>query len=89
VGVTAELLKRAHAKGIRVEASAYSQRGDDTAGVFLDGLLEWNRTRPAGERFDGAHFDHEEYNRAWLETLRSLWQGTTLAELRKIDPKFT
>ena len=89
VGVTAELLKRAHAKGVRVEASAYSQRGDDTAGVFLDGLLEWNRTRPTGERFDGAHFDHEDYNRAWLETLRSLWEGKTLAELRKIDPKFT
>ncbi len=89
LGMTEQLLERAHKRGIRVEASATGRgRSDEGVGDYMSGVLAWNRSHPKSQWFDGAHFDNEEYSGTWLDAVRKVWEGDTLAQLKKMDPSF-
>ncbi len=80
------LLDQAHQRGIRVEASCHYTR--DRPYEYMDAVLAWNQSHPSSQRFDGAHFDWEIYSTEWLGILQNIWGGTTLAQLKQLDPSF-
>lgn len=61
-----EFLERAHGQGLEVEALAgtpewATRENHPFALAAVDVVLEFNRSSPAGARFDGIHFDVEPY----------------------------
>lgn len=89
LGFTAQLLERVHKKGICIEASATGHgRSHQGASDYVSSVLAWNRSHPKSQWFDGVHFDHEDYTGTWLGVRQKIWDGDTLAQLKKMNPSF-
>lgn len=84
VGITEQLLSRAHEAGVRVEACPNAGR---EGGVF-EGLLPWNESHPPAQQFDGVYLDVEggSINDHWLARLGELW-ATKVKRLKEITPE--